>query len=84
MKQRYTEEEISEFLKEAQAGVQVTELYRKHGFSGASFYEWRAKSGGLQLSDTKSLGRENAQLERLLAESLLEREALLVALRGKY
>jgi len=87
MKKRFTEAQIIGFLKEAQAGVPVKELCRKHGFSDAAFYGWRAKFGGMQVEDAKrrkALEAENAKLKKLLAESMLDVEALRAALRGKY
>ena len=87
MKKRFTEAQIIGFLKEAQAGVPVRELCRKHGFSDAAFYGWRAKFGGMQVDDAKrlkALEAENAKLKKLLAESMLDAEALRSALRGKY
>jgi len=87
MKKRFTEAQIIGFLKEAQAGVPVKELCRKHGFSDAAFYGWRAKFGGMQVDDVKrlkALAAENAKLKKLLAESMLDVEALRAALRGKY
>ena len=83
MKKRFTETQIIGFLKEAQAGVPVKELCRKHGFSDAVFYGWRAKFGGMQVDDAKRL-IENTKLKKLLAESILDAEALRAALRGKY
>ena len=87
MKKRFTEAQIIGFLKEAQAGVPVKELCRKHGFSDAAFYGWRAKFGGMQVEDAKrlkALEAENGKLKKLLAESMLDVEALRAALRGKY
>ena len=87
MKKRYNEEQIIGFLKEAEAGVPVKELCRKHGFSDASFYTWRSKYGGMEVSDAKrlkSLEQENARLKKILAEAMLDKEALEVALRKKY
>ena len=52
---RYTEEQIIGILKEAEAGVAVAELCRKHGMSDASFYKWRSKYGGMEVSDAKRL-----------------------------
>jgi putative transposase len=75
MKKRLTEAQIIGFLKEAQAGVPVRELCRKHGFSDAAFYGWRAKFGGMQVDDVKrlkALEAENAKLKKLLAESMLD------------
>jgi putative transposase len=88
MKQkRYTEAQILGFLKEAEAGIPVKELCRKHGFSDASFYNWRSKYGGMELSDIKrlkALEQENTRLKKLLAETMLDKEAIEVALRKKY
>lgn len=86
MKKRFTEEQIIGFLKQAEAGVPVKELCRQHGFSDASFYNWRAKFGGMDVSDAKrlkALETENARLKRLLAEAILDAEALKVALGVK-
>ncbi len=86
MKKRFTEEQIIEFLKQAEAGVLVKELCRQHGFSDASFYNWRAKFIGMEASDAKRLKEletENARLKRLLAEAILDAEALKVALGVK-
>ena len=79
MKKRFSEEQIIGFLKQAEAGVPVRELCRQHGFSDASFYTWRAKFGGMTVPDAKRLKElesENARLKRLLAESILDAEAL--------
>lgn len=86
-RKRYTEAQILGFLKEAEAGIPVKELCRKHGFSDASFYNWRSKYGGMELSDIKrlkALEQENARLKKLLAETMLDKEAIEVALRKKY
>ena len=87
MKKRFSEEQIIGFLKEADGGVPVKELCRKHGFSDASFYLWRSKFGGMDVSDAKrlkALEKENARLKKLLAESMLENEVTREALRKKY
>lgn len=87
MKKRFSQEQIIGFLKEAEAGVPVKELCRRHGFSDASFYNWRSKYGGMDVSDTKRLKameEENARLKKLLAETMLDKEALEAALRKKY
>ncbi len=87
MKKRFSEEQIIGFLREADKGVPVKELCRKHGFSEASFYLWRSKFGGLDVSDAKrlkSLESENAKLKKLLAESMLENEVIKEALRKKW
>jgi putative transposase len=87
VKKRFSEEQIIGFLKEAEGGVPVKELARKHGFSDASFYLWRSKFGGMEVPDAKrlkSLETENARLKKLLAESMLENEVTREALRRKY
>ena len=86
-KRRYTEEQIIGFLREADAGVPVKELCRKHGFSEASYYLWRGKFGGMEVSDAKrlkTLEAENAKLKKLLAEKMLENEVAREALRKKW
>lgn len=86
MKKRFSEGQIIGFLKQAEAGVPVKELCRKHGFSDGSFYTWRSKFGGMSVPDAKRLKEleaENAKLKRLLAESILDAEALKVALGRK-
>lgn len=87
MKKRYSEEQIIGFLKEAESGVSTKELCRRHGFSEASFYAWRSKYGGMEISDAKrlkALETENARLKKLLAESMLENEVTREALRKKW
>ena len=87
MKKRYTEEQIIGFLHEADAGIPIVELCRRHGFSEASFYLWRSKFGGMDVSDAKrlkSLEAENAKLKKLLAESMLENEITREVLRKKF
>jgi len=87
MKKRYSEEQIIGFLKEAESGIAVKELCRRHGFSEPSFYAWRSKFGGMEVSDAKrlkALERENGRLKKLLAESMLEIEVTREALRKKW
>ena len=87
MKKRFTEEQIIGFLREAEAGLPVAELCRKHAFSEASYYCWRSKFGGMTVSDAnrlKELEVENNRLKKLLAESLLENEITKEALRKKW
>lgn len=87
MKKRFTEEQIIGFLREADIGVSVKELCRRHGFSEASYYLWRSKFGGMDVSDAKrlkALEAENARLKKLLAESMLEIEVTREALRKKW
>jgi putative transposase len=87
VKKRFSEEQIVGILREAEAGVAIKELCRKHGFSEASYYAWRSKYGGMEVSDVrrlKSLDTENARLKRLLAEAMLENEVMKEALRKKW
>ncbi len=78
-KSRFTEEQIIGFLKQADAGMTVKELCRKGGFSDATYYKWRARFGGMEVSDAKRLKElegENAKLKKLLAEANLDIHAL--------
>lgn len=87
MKKRYSEEQIIGFLKEADAGMPLKDLCRRHGFSEASYYLWRSKFGGMDVSDAKrlkALEAENARLKKLLAEALLEAEVTKEVLRKKW
>ena len=75
------------FLREADAGMPIVELCRRHGFSEASFYLWRNKFGGMNVSDAKRLKQlegENARLKRLLANAMLENEVIKEALQKKW
>lgn len=86
MKTRYSEEQIIGFLREADAGLPVKELCRKHGFSEACYYAWKAKFGGMNVSDAqrlKALEAENTKLKKLLANSMLEIDAMREVLKGK-
>jgi len=72
---RFSEEQIIGILKEHQAGLSAAELCRKHGISDATFYNWRSKYGGMDVSDAKrlkALEAENAKLKKLLAESVMD------------
>jgi putative transposase len=76
---RYTEEQIIGILKEHQAGLSAQDLCRKHGLSDATFYKWRSKYGGMEVSDAKKLRAledENRRLKKLLAESMLDAATL--------
>ena len=87
MKKRFTEAQIIGFLREAEAGLPIKELCRKHGFSEASYYLWRNKFGGMSVSDARRLREletENTRLKKLLAESILENEVTREALRKKW
>ena len=87
MKKRFTEAQIVGVLREADAGMPVKELCRKHGFSDASDYLWRSKFGGMSVSDAKrrkELEIENTRLKKLLAESLWENEGTREVLRKKW
>lgn len=72
---RFNEEQIIGILKEHQAGMSAADLCRKHGISDATFYKWRSKYGGMEVSDAKklrALEAENAKLKKLLAESMMD------------
>lgn len=76
---RYSEEQIIGILKEPEAGVSVAALCRRHGVSNASICKWKAKFGGMEVSEAKrlkALGDENARLKRLLADAMLDNVAL--------
>ncbi len=87
MKKRFSEEQIIGFLREAEAGLPVKELCRRHGFSEASYYLWRSKFGGMNVPDAKRLKEletENSRLKKLLAEQVLENEVIKDVLRKKW
>jgi putative transposase len=86
-KPRFKESRIFQILKEAEAGVPVPDLCRKHGMSNASFYKWRAKYGGMDVSmmkRLKELEAENARLKKMYAEERLMSEIRKEALEGKF
>jgi putative transposase len=76
---RFTEEQIIGILREQEAGVPVADLCRTHGLSSPTFYKWKAKFGGLDVSEArrlKALEDENAKLKRMLADAMLDNVAL--------
>ena len=78
-RKRHTEEQIIAVLKDAQAGISVSDLCRKHGISDATFYKWRTKYAGLEVSDVKKLRQledENRRLKQMVAEQALDIQAL--------
>lgn len=78
-RQRYSDEQIIGILKEAEAGVPLADLVRKHGISSASFYAWRKKYGGMEVSDAKKLRAledENRRLKKLVADLSLDNQLL--------
>ena len=84
---RFTDSQIIAILKQAEAGNPVPELCREHGISNATFYKWRAKFGGMDVSDAKrlkALEDENAKLKKLLAETMLDASALRELLSKKW
>lgn len=78
-KSRFTESQIVAILKEADAGVLVKDICRKHGISDATYYNWKSKYGGMEASDLrrmKELEEENARLKRMYADLALENTAM--------
>jgi putative transposase len=78
-KSRFTETQIVNILKEADAGILIKEICRKHGISDATYYNWKSKYGGMNASDLKrmkEIERENSQLKRMYAELSIENRAL--------
>jgi putative transposase len=86
-RKRFTEEQIIAVLREHEAGAKTADLARKHGISEATLYNWKAKYGGMEMSDAKrlrSLEEENRKLKKLLAESMLDQAALKELLTKKW
>ena len=83
-KSRYTEEQIIAILKQHEAGVKTSDLCREHGISDATFYNWKAKYGGLDVSEAQRLRQveeENRRLKGLVADLSLDKEALKAVIR---
>ena len=84
---RFTEEQIIGILNQAQAGMKIVDLCRMHGISDATFYTWRTKYGGMEVSDAKRLKQledENRKLKQMLADTLLENKAIKDVLSKKW
>ena len=87
MKKRYTEEQIIKTIKEHEAGAKVEDICRNLGISNGTFYNWRSKYAGLEVNEAKRLREleaENNKLKKLLAEKLLENEAMKDVLSKKW
>ena len=87
MAKRYTEEQIIAVLKEAETGAKTAEICRKHGISDATYYKWKAKYSGLEVSDLrkmKALEEENSRLKRIVADLSLDNRALKDVLSKKF
>ena len=87
MKKRFSDEQIISILREAESGVFARELCRKHAISDAACYTWRKKFDGMEMPEVKrlkSFEEENAHLKELLAEVMMDKEALQVALNRKF
>ena len=83
---RYTEEQIIGVLKEAEAGMKTAEVCRKHGISDATYYKWKAKYGGLEVSEARRLRQledENRRLKQIVADLTLDNQALKTVLAKK-
>ena len=86
-KSRYTEEQIIAVLKEADAGIKVQDLCRKHGISDVTFYKWRSKYGGMEVSEARRLRQledENRRLKSLVADLTLDNQALKLVVSKKW
>ena len=84
---KFTEEQVIAILREQEAGAKTAEVCRRHGISSATFYAWKAKYGGMEVSDAKrlrALEDENAKLKRLLADTMLDNTALKDLLAKKW
>jgi putative transposase len=87
MKKRFSEEQIIRILQEAEAGMKVLDLCRKHGISDATYYNWKAKYGGMTVSDAKKLKvleDENWRLKHIVADLTLDNQALKAVVEKKF
>ncbi|ABJ89920.1 transposase [Xanthomonas oryzae pv. oryzae] len=87
MKKRFSEEQIIGFLREAEAGMPIKDLCRRHGFSEASYYLWRSKFGGMSVPDAKrlkDLEAENTRLKKSLAEQVFQNDLIKDALQKQW
>ena len=87
MKKRFTEEQIIRILQEAESGMKVLDVCRKHGISDATYYNWKAKFGGMTVSDAKKLKAledENRRLKKLVADLSLDKQALQAVIEKKF
>ncbi len=78
-RKQYTTEQIIAILKEHEAGLPATEIIRKHGIANGTFYRWKSKYGGMEIAEArrlKELETENTRLKRMLADTMLEKQAL--------
>jgi putative transposase len=86
-KVRFTETQIISILKKQEAGISVRDIAREHGISGATFYNWKAKYGGMEANEIKrmkELEEENARLKRIVANQMLEIDAIKHVLEKKF
>ena len=87
MKKRFTEEQIIGILQEAETGTKVMDVCRKHGISDATYYNWKAKYGGLTVSDARKLRfleEENRRLKHIVADLTLDNQALKAVIEKKF
>ena len=87
MKKRFTEEQIIGILQEAEIGAKVIDVCRKHGISDATYYNWKAKYGGMSVSDArklKVLEEENRRLKHIVADLTLDNQALKAVIEKKF
>ena len=87
MKKRFTEEQIISILQEAETGTKVMDVCRKHGISDATYYNWKAKYGGMTVSDARKLRvleEENQRLKHIVADLTLDNHALKAVIEKKF